>query len=280
MNSLKVCIRTGVDKVNTVLKYPGSKWRIADWIIQKIPEHHTYIEPYFGSGGVFFKKPPSAIETINDLDCDVVNLFDCIRENPEKLAYIVSMTPYARNEYDRSFDTDSDEPYEKARLFLVKCWQGHGFRTNGYKVGWKNDVQGREAMYAVRNWYRLPEWILNITERLKNVQIESRPAIELIKRHNYDKVFVYADPPYLLGTRTGKQYKHEMSDEEHEELLEVLLQHKGKVIISGYDSNLYNHYLKDWHKEQLNTLAEHGKPRIETIWMNYDPPGVVLHELD
>ena len=86
-----------------VLKYPGSKWRIADQIVRMIPEHRTYCEPFFGSGAVFFRKPPSDIELINDLDNDVPNLFKCIRDSPEKLAAMVAATPYSRYEYERAF---------------------------------------------------------------------------------------------------------------------------------------------------------------------------------
>lgn len=263
-------------KTRAVLKYPGSKWRIANWIINHFPKHHTYLEPYFGSGAIFFNKPQSAIETINDLDWEVCNLFTCIRKDSQRLSSMVLMTPFSRDCYEDTFKLGMGDllkeidPYEKARQFLIKCWQGHGFRTNGYKVGWKNDVQGRENMYAAYNWYRLPGWIIGIVDRLKQVQIENRPAIEVIKRHKYPKVLVYADPPYLLSTRTGKQYKHEMSEQDHVELLETLLQHPGPVIISGYETDLYNHTLKGWTKSQIQGSAEHGKIRVETIWMNYE----------
>ena len=264
--------------MQTVLKYPGSKWSTAEWIISHFPEHHTYLEPYAGSMAVLFTKKPSAIETVNDLDWDVCNLFHCIQKDSEKLAALVSMVPYARSEYDDTFKINIDDlmckvdPFRKAARFLIQCWQGHGFRTNGYKVGWKNDVQGREAAYAVRNWYRLPGWILEITDRLKQVQIENRPALEVIKRHRYPKVLIYADPPYLLKTRTAKQYKHEMTEENHIELLETLLKHPGPVILSGYQSELYDEMLKGWHKETTKGRAEYyGQDRRETIWMNYEP---------
>lgn len=258
--------------MNTVLKYPGSKWKISDWIISNFPKHHSYVEPYFGSGAVFFSKAPSAIETINDLDDDVINLFTCIRDNATELSRAITMTPYSRKIYDISFDTVPTEPIEKARQFLIRCWQGHGFRTNGYKVGWKNDVQGRENMYAVSNWYRLPEWIMQIVDRLKQVQIECRPALEVIKRFDYPNVLIYLDPTYLLNTRTAKQYKHEMTEHDHVELLEVLLQHKGKVILSGYQSELYDKTLKGWSKICTKGYAEYyGADRKEIIWMNYEP---------
>lgn len=263
------------EKMRQVLKYPGSKWNIARQLVEMIPNHHSYVEPYFGSGAILFNKSLSDIETINDIDNDVVNLFWCIRQDAEKLARIVMATPFSRQEYDDSFKIDifeimaPDEPYHKALRFLVRCWQGHGFRTNGYKVGWKNDVQGRESMYALWNWYRLPDWIIEAAERLRKVQIENRPALEVIKRFNYENVFMYIDPPYLLGTRSGKQYKHEMTDTDHEELLKELLQNKAKIMISGYESDMYNEYLKDWTKMYFNSCAEHGKPRREVVWMNY-----------
>lgn len=83
-----------------VLKYSGSKWKTAEWIISLMPPHKSYLEPFFGSGAVFFKKPPSRIETINDMDGEIVNLFRCIREQPEELARAVACTPYSREEYE------------------------------------------------------------------------------------------------------------------------------------------------------------------------------------
>lgn len=140
-----------------VLKYPGSKWNLAPKLLTLIPKHHTYLEPFFGSGALFFSKAPSSIETINDMDNNVVNLFSCIRNDPERLARMVMAVPYSRYQYEQSYKAECDDPYENALQFLIKCWQGYGFRTNGYMVGWKNDVQGRESMYALWNWYRLPE---------------------------------------------------------------------------------------------------------------------------
>lgn len=260
--------------MRNVLKYPGSKWNVASQIVNLIPEHHSYVEPYFGSGAVLFNKPASNIETINDIDSDVVNLFRCIQKDADRLAKVIAATPFSREEYDKQFEIPEGaicvDAYERAAGFLIKCWQGHGFRTNGYKVGWKNDVQGRERMYALWNWYRLPEWIIDIAERLRQVQIENRPALGVIKRFSYENVFMYIDPPYLLGTRAGKQYKHEMADTDHEELLKESLQNKAKIMISGYESDMYNEYLKDWKKVYFNSCAENGKPRTEVIWMNYE----------
>lgn len=257
--------------MRSVLKYPGSKWNIATQIVGMFPEHHSYIEPFFGSGAVLFNKTPSNIETINDLDNDVVNLFRCIKEDSEKLARLVATTPFSRAEYDKAFEElNSEDQYERALNFLMRCWQGHGIRTNGQKVGWKNDVQGREKAYSLWNWYRLPEWILDITERLRRVQIENMPALELIKRFNYKNVLMYLDPPYVLGTRSGKQYKHEMSDADHEELLITILQSEAQIIISGYENEMYNEYLKDWSKRTFKSNTLYGSGREEVVWSNFE----------
>lgn len=125
--------------MRSVLKYPGSKWNIAAQLVRLIPEHHTYVEPFFGSGAVLFNKQLSDIETVNDLDSNVVNLFHCIQEDSQNLARMVMSTPFSREVYELSYgNTDSlENPYAKAVNFLVQCWQGHGFRSSGYKVGWK-----------------------------------------------------------------------------------------------------------------------------------------------
>lgn len=254
----------------SVLRYPGSKWGIAEKIVELIPKHHSYLEPYFGSGAVYFKKEPSAIETINDLDNDVITLFECLKHDPEKLASRIYATPFSREIYDRQFQNRmTDDPYEKSLSFLIKCWQGHGFRTNGYKVGWKNDIQGRERMYSLLNWTRLPGWCLDVCERLRYTQIENMPALELIKKFNHKNVCMYIDPPYVLSTRNGKQYQHEMSDEDHAELLEILDSSEAQILISGYESRLYEDKLKNWNKTSFSGRAEGGRVTKEILWTNF-----------
>lgn len=257
--------------MKAVTKYPGSKWSLARWVISFFPEHHSYLEPFFGSGAVLFNKPRSRIETVNDLDHNVVNLFGCIREDPEKLARMVYMTPYARDVYEKAFEEISGDKYEAALNFYIRLNMGHGFRTSGERVGWKNDVQGRERSYASQYWCSLPEKIIQAAERLRGVQIENRPAVELIKRFNFKNVLIYCDPPYMLETRHGKQYRCEMDAQAHEELLWALLQHKGPVIISGYDSKLYNNLLHGWHREETICYSQVCAKKREVLWMNFEP---------
>ena len=251
-----------------VLKYPGAKNRLAEWICGFIPEHEVYVEPYFGSGAIFFNKPPARIETINDLDGNVVNYFRVIREKPEELARMLALTPFSREEYYNSciFD-ENDSDIEKARKFAVRCWQGFG-SSNVYRNGFRSS-QRRTSPHTTKEWGGLPESLIEASQRLQNAQIEQLPALEILKRYDTEDVFIYVDPPYLHGTRKNYLYKHEMEDDEHIQLLEALKNHPGKIMLSGYESELYNTILAGWHKEQKKTQAEAGIQRVETIWMNY-----------
>ena len=259
--------------MNAVFKYPGAKWSLAEWVISHFPEHHSYLEPFFGSGAVLFTKERSNIETVNDLDWDVVNLFEWIRKDPERLAHEIYWIPYARDVYDRAWaarHTEKDS-FQRAVDFYVRTMMGYGFRTNERKVGWKNDIQGREAAYAANGWCKVPEIIYHAAERLRGVQIECRPAVEVIQRFNYPNVLIYADPPYLLDTRHGKQYKHEMTDHDHLDLLNALKAHRGPVLLSGYDSPLYNDALQGWYRDEVTVYAQSATKRREVLWMNFEP---------
>ena len=112
--------------MNTLLKYPGGKWRIADWIISHFPTHKVYCEPFFGSGAVFFSKSADYIETINDIDGNVVNLFRVCRERPDELARALELTPWARDEYVRCYDMKCTDSVEWARRTVVRYHQSVG----------------------------------------------------------------------------------------------------------------------------------------------------------
>ncbi len=263
----------GTARIGPVLKYPGSKWRIADWIIRHMPAHDTYLEPFFGSGAVFFRKEPSRLETINDISGDVVNLFRVVRDRPEDLAAAVNMTPWAREEYHASQERDLAEldPIEAARRFLVGCWQSHGSRVD-QSNGWRMILQADKGPNTVgyRQWQRVPGRILATASRLKGCQIENRPAVDVIAAHRFERVLIYGDPPYVLGTRSRKQYAAEMTDEEHEELLAVLAEHPGPVLLSAYEHPLYRVLERehDWARVSTRALADGAKVSTEILWIN------------
>ena len=118
----------------------------------------------------------------------------------------------------------------------------------------------------------MPTRIKEAAERLRGVQIENRPALEVIRRFNFPNVLIYADPPYVLSTRYGKQYRCEMTVEDHAELLTTLKDHSGPVLLSGYDNPLYNEMLQNWHREEIDTRAQTAGKRQEMLWMNFEPP--------
>lgn len=252
-----------------ILKYPGAKNRIAPWICEYIPSHEVYLEPYLGSGAIFFNKAPARIETLNDLDGNVVNYFRVIREHAEELAAQLEMTPYGRDEYYKACEHDPEEPdIERARKFAVRCWMGFGC-SNLYRNGFRSSQQ-RTSPHTTKEWRNLPERLLIANERLKNAQIENLPAVELINRYDTPDVFMYIDPPYLHGTRKNYLYRYEMKDTEHIELLNMITVHPGKILLSGYDNELYDNMLRGWKKVSKKTHAEAGIERTETLWMNYD----------
>lgn len=267
--------------MNAIFKYPGSKWSIAEWIIQYFPAHHSYLEPFFGSGAILFNKKRSPIETVNDLDGYVTNLFSWIRDDPEQLARMVYWIPYARDSYDRAIAICKDELHvmDKAQslvcaaAFCAKTMMGYGFRTNESRVGFKRDIQGREAAYAANGWKNLPDKIMNAAERLRGIQIENRPAVQLIREFRFQNVLIYADPPYVLGARSCPRamYKHEMTDDDHAELLDELIRHPGPVVISGYASRLYDEWLHDWIRKEIKVRDQAGNKKQEFIWMNFQP---------
>lgn len=239
----------------------------------------TYLEPFFGSGAMFFNKNRSKIETINDLDNSVVNLFKVIREHPEELSKLIEFTPWSRQEYKQAYELTGDS-IEDARRFLVRCWQAIGTKTSDI-CGWSNNIKPIDS--GLSRWSKIETNIIMAAKRLKNnglnlVQIENMPAVDLIKRYNRPYVFIYCDPPYVLTTRSGRIYKCEMSNEEHVELLTTLKQHTGPVMISGYMNDLYKEMLSDWNVKTNKSNCEMGKSATEVIWMNYSAGQIRIGE--
>lgn len=249
-----------------ILKYPGAKWALAPQIVAMLPAHTHYIEPFFGSGAIFFNKQPSAHEVVNDLDDDVINLMRVVRERGEELAHALEFTPYARNEYYASYER-VDDPLERARRFMVRAWQAHGFKLY-CRTGWRHN--GSQSLQPVtRLWKTVPDRIRAVIERLRDAEIESMPALEIIQRYNTADTLLYVDPPYILDTRNKRKiYRHEMTDNDHHALLDILDAHTGMVVLSGYASTLYDDRLTSWHRIEMAGRAEKGQSRTEVLWLN------------
>ncbi len=253
-----------------ILNYPGSKWKLARTIVDIMPPHETYIEPFFGSGAVFFNKPAAKVTTINDMDSRIINFFRVCRDKPDKLIEKVRFTPHSREEYQLSYQI-SEDPIEDARRLMVRCWQAIGAKTSDY-TGWRSIINSNGPDTA-NEWGNVWKRIEEVSNCLKTVQIEHQDAIRLLERYNRKNVLAYVDPPYLLETRSKRMYAHEFTNEDHVRLLNVLDKFKGYVILSGYQSDFYDQRLTNWYKLEFNSVTEAGGQNIEVLWCNFEPPG-------
>jgi DNA adenine methylase len=248
------------------LRYPGAKWSIAPRIVANFAEHYHYVEPYFGSGAVFFSKQASGHELINDLNGLAINMFRVLRERTDDLCFALETTPWSREEYDDSHIVTGDE-LEDARRFVVRCWQAHASDL-AKKTGWKNRGSRQRAGGMSIRWQKVPEQLRTVALRLQDAEIENRPALEVIGRFNTADTLIYADPPYLPSTRTQKMYGQEMTEQEHVELLEALLNHAGPVVLSGYENDLYTKMLEGWqHIQVAPPKVEKGASRVEILYV-------------
>ena len=254
--------------MQSLLNYPGAKWGMAKQIVSMMPHHRSYLEPFFGSGAVLFNKPLSAIETVNDIDGDIVNFFKVLKERASDLAEAIALTPYAREVFDDAHENRGTDSFDRAYRFAIRLSMGHGFKTYR-KTGFKIDVYARERSYCVDSWNKMPYTLAQAALRLKQVQIENRPALELIRRFNYHNVLIYADPPYLMNTRCGKQYRCEMNEQDHLDLLSAVCDHKGFAMISGYPSEMYDRELRGWEKYQRKSYNQNADERTEVVWCNF-----------
>ena len=183
------------------------------------------------------------------------------------MAKLISLTPFARDEFKDCYDRSPD-PIEQARRTLVRYHQSFG-TSNSSKNSWKN-VQTYGGPRCATMWNYLPDTIIDCCERLKEAQIEHIDAIELIKRYDDKDTLIYCDPPYLQSIRKRNIYAMEMDESDHIKLLEAITVSKSKIIISGYDSELYNQMLSGWNTDEKRTTTQMGLHRTEKLWMNFD----------
>jgi DNA adenine methylase len=267
----------------------GGKFSHLDWLLPLLPKCHHYCEPFAGSAAVLLNRPPSAIETYNDLDGEVVNFFRVLRDKGSELERAIALTPFSREEFALACTLDPEVmDVERARRFYIRARQVRTGLAQTASIGrWANckDTSRAGMSGVISRWLGGVEQLGVICERLIRVQIENRPALDVIRLYDSARTLFYCDPPYVHDTRgDAKAYKHEMTDAQHEELADTLNSVKGKVAFSNYECTLLDRlYPKSrWHKTCSKPRTNHstkGK-RIEVLWTNYSPASEPVHSLN
>jgi len=258
------------------LRYHGSKWLLAPWIVSHFPPHECYVEPFGGGAGVLLRKSRSWLEVYNDLDNQVVNYFRVLRERPDDLVRAISLTPYSLTEWELAQDDDPD-PVESARRLYIKSFQGIAGPTAQWRTGWRRQKvvtmsNGQKKMTPAARSFMQTDHLMVIAERLRGVEIDCEPALKVIERYDSPQTLFYLDPPYVSSTRNRWKkhaYKHEMTDKQHRQLARAVHDLQGMVLISGYRCDLYDELYADWTRveREARTNSQYGTA-TESLWIS------------
>jgi len=261
----------------------GGKYYMANDIIRLFPKHKVYVEVFGGAGHILFKKEPSEIEVYNDIDSGLYLFFKILRDENKAniLKQKLDLTPYSREEFYHCRDTwrDEQDDIEKVRKWYVTAMQSFSAKFSTWSHSKSKSRRGMSQ--AVSQWLgKIEDNLPKVVERLKVVQIENMDYKDLLKKYDGEDALFYLDPPYIHKTRTSTyRYAHEMEDEQHEEMIDILLHIKGKAILSGYDNEIYNKLLNNgWKKVFLGEYDKRSEKAInesrskgqEFVWINYD----------
>lgn len=254
-----------------ILRYHGGKWKLAPWVLAHFPAHKAYVEPFGGAASVLLQKPRVPTEVWNDLDGELVHLFTVLRDpaSAELLSRACALTPFARAEFDRSYEPEEDT-VERARRFIVRSFFGYGSKAcisaakNGFRC-----LRTGENSPAV-DWSTYPKALQSVARRMVGVVIEAKPALDIIRRYDRTETLFYVDPPYVHNMRNMEQgaYRYEMSDDEHRELADALQEIKGMAVVSGYRCNLYDELYVGWRRVDRRAYADKASPRTESLWIS------------
>ncbi len=258
----------------------GGKYSHLDWLLPLLPECHHYCEPFAGSAAVLLNREPSPVETYNDLDGEVVNFFRVLRNDKERLVEAIGLTPFSREEFNIACELDPAlSPLERARRFFVRARQVRTGLAQTASLGrWANCKNTSRAGMSgvVSRWLGSIEDLPEIAERLLRVQIENRPAIDVIRLYDAPTTLFYCDPPYVHLTRgDNNAYGYEMTNDEHKEVASVLNSVQGMAAISNYQCELMDELYPapKWTKIVAPEKTIHSTKgrRVEALWSNYDP---------
>jgi len=255
----------------------GGKFSHLDWLLPLLPPAHHYCEPFSGSAAVLLNRAPSPVETYNDIDGEVVNFFRVLRDEAAELQRAIALTPFSREEFHRAISgpVHGIGNLERARRFYVRARQTRTGLAQTSTLGrWANCKETSRSGMAggVSRWLGGVDALAEIGERLLRVQIENRPARDIVRLYDSKKTLFYCDPPYLHDTRGDtKSYGFEMREAEHIDLAAALNRVEGKAAISGYRNALMDRLYADWRRFDAAPRNCHSVKtfRQECVWMNY-----------
>lgn len=274
----------------TAFPWYGGKSSHLAWLLPLLPRCRHFVDVFGGSGSVILNREPSGIDTYNDVDNNVVNFFRVLRKDPEELIRQLILTPHSREERKEALRAMRTPPppgeldIEQARLFFVMARQTPRAQaqmiTDSELNAWRYTRAGIQNGMAIYNaqWQAGIDGLAIVAARLRNIQIENYPALDIIRLYNDPGVLLYCDPPYVHDTRRldkTRAYSHEMTPDEHRLLAAALHNHTGLVALSGYPSPLYDELYADWHyidmpyESASNTTGTTTATRIERLWTNY-----------
>jgi DNA adenine methylase len=255
----------------------GGKFSHLGWLLPLLPQTHHYCEPFGGSAAVLLNRDPSPVETYNDLDGDLVRFFRVLRDHTDELLKAVALTPFSREEFFLSVDGDEFglSDVERARRFFVRARQARTGLAQTASLGrWANCLNTSRAGMSgvVSRWLGSVEGLQQVAERILRVQIENRPAEDMIRVYDSEETLLYCDPPYVHSTRgDDKAYSFELDEAAHTKLAKALRRCAGKVAVSGYRCELMDDLYLDWtcHEAPEKLCHSVKSMRREALWTNY-----------
>lgn len=259
--------------VRTPLTYYGGKQKLAAQIVELMPHHVAYLEPFAGGAAVLFAKPPAERETLNDVDGQIMGFWRALRDRPDELASAVAATPYGRAEWEASREP-ADDDVEAARRLLVNVDQSFSRSRESWSP--PSLLKDRKGRWQPRTWQNHPHRIRAAAARLANVCLEHGDGVKMISRWDLPDTVIYVDPPYIGAARTRpeKAYVHDVTPDLWPRLVDALLgiEHAA-VILSGYPNEEVERL--GWRTVELHALKNvqaraGGKlPKVpETLWLS------------
>lgn len=261
-----------------LVKYHGGKGRIFKWIVPLLPDHLTYCEPFGGAASVLLNKRKSNREIYSDLEETIVNLMSVVKNDLETFKNIVEKIPYSKEVYLKYRDVYFSNGFknlssvDKAVVTYVTKRMSRGGLCGTFS--WSSRIYSTGPA-EVHCWNSALNNLNLVHKRLKDVELYCDNAFNILKKYDSRDTLFYLDPPYLQSSRVSPNvYLFEMTENQHCELAEICNGLQGKVLLSGYPSDLYNHLYKDWRCERKETPnhSSHSKKKekkIECLWMNF-----------